>query len=244
MAELEISDVRADILDYARYVSRRAPLLYEFFEFWPTPRDFHDSSKLADCFFYNVHINAYVKDWVPGVRPPADPQVFREAFPSLMRKLVGEGSLTFCVISPDPDSFDAVKTIKEILHQQNLSYMFLRCAQKQSTHEEPLTEGVLFFEWPIDKLEDFADSWFVSAQVTVEGYINSQSILPQVAQLFYQPDTEERLRELLRSIEVGFKVWPDFNGIFLLTERLDLQALKDRLQITEFNKNLNRVLNR
>ena len=86
------------------------------------------------------------------------------------------------------------------------------------------------------KPEYLVDNWFVSPQVTIEGYISSNSVLPQIAQLFYQPDTEERLRELLRAIEIGFKVWGDFNGLFLLTEKMDLQTLKGRLQVDKFNE--------
>lgn len=236
MAELKIEDMRANILDYAPYISSRAGLLYEFFEFWPVPRNFHDPARLADCFFFNIHISSYVKNWVAGVRPPADPSTFSEAFPSLLKALVREGTLTLCVKSPDPESFNAVKTITAILQPQNLSYMLLRCSQKQGTPREPFTEGVLFFEWPITNLEHLVDNWFGPPQVTIEGYISSNSVLPQLAQLFYQPDTEERLRELLRAIEIGFKVWQDFNGMFLLTERMNYQALNDRLQVSQLNE--------
>lgn len=235
MAKLEIKDVRAKILDYERYISRRAGLLYEFFEFWPVPRNFDDPIKLSDCFFFNLHIGSYMTEWVPGVLPPPDPSVFSQAFPSLVKSLVRENTLTLCVKSVDPDYFDPLRTVKEILQPQNLDYMLMRRSQKHNKQGGSLTEGVLFFEWPTTNLEYVVDHWFMSPQVTIEGYISANSVLPKLAQLFVLPDTEERLRELLRAIEIGFKIWQDFNGIFLLSDRMNFEAIKDRLQSVELN---------
>ena len=234
MAKLEIKDVRAKILDYERYHSKRAGLLYEFFEFWPIPRNFHDPIKLSDCFFFNLHIGSYVTEWVPGVPPPPDPSAFSQAFSTLLKTLAGENVLTLHVKSLDPDYFDPLKVIKEILQPQNLDYMLLRFSKKQDNQGGVSTEGALFFEWPTTNLEYVVDNWFMSPQVTIEGYISTKSVLPKLAELFGLPDTEERLRELLRAIEIGFKIWQDFNGLFVLTDRLDLPALRERLHSESF----------
>ena len=45
--QLIVNDVRPIISDYNRYVSKRAGPLYEFFEFWPIPRNFHDPNLLS-----------------------------------------------------------------------------------------------------------------------------------------------------------------------------------------------------
>ena len=73
----------------------------------------------------------------------------------------------------------------------------------------------------------------MSPIVSVEGYISPQRVLGRLAELYFQPDTEERIRTLLRAIDIGFRVWPDNNGLFLLSDKLDSNALRERLPASE-----------
>jgi len=71
--------------------------------------------------------------------------------------------------------------------------------------------------------------------VQIEGYISSESLLGLIERLYSEPDTEQRIRALLRATEFCFKVWPDGDGLFLLTDKLDLDAFACRLEIPTLN---------
>ena len=49
---------------------------------------------------------------------------------------------------------------------------------------------------------------------------------------------------MLRVIEFGCRVWTDNNGLFLATDKLDIDVLKGRLSLDDLNRELNRVAQR
>jgi hypothetical protein len=76
----------------------------------------------------------------------------------------------------------------------------------------------------------------MSPTVTIEGYASSSSAVSAISRLYFEPDTEERVRELLRIIEFGFRLWRDNDGLFLATDKLDYDVLKGRLSLDDLEK--------
>ncbi len=229
--ELSIKDTRTTLLDYDLWRRHRTPLLRGFFKFQERQRNFTDPRAFDACSFYDLHITRYVDGWRPGAAPP-HPGLFEDFFPVILGKLVGPHERLFLRIeSSDPEYFDARSVASGILAHRNLAYVFL--GQSVGTNT-----GHLIFEWPVYELEYVVDQWFMSPQVTLEGYIGRESALTQIASLYAREDTEETIRELLTHLEFGFRVWPDNNGLFLLTDKFDVVGLEARLNVTELNQAL------
>ena len=65
--------------------------------------------------------------------------------------------------------------------------------------------------------------------VEIEGYISRRSCLGELAKLYFQPYNASTIRELLRGLELAFKVWLDNNGLFILSDKLPEEQLRKRL---------------
>ena len=88
------------------------------------------------------------------------------------------------------------------------------------------------------------NQWFMSPTVTIEGYASPSSAISAISRLYFEPDSEERARELLRIIEFGFRLWRDNNGLFLATDKLDADVLRNRLALDDLNRELSRAAQR
>ncbi len=237
--ELEIRDVRKTLLDYDFHREHGNPLLQGFFEFWGRPRQFSTPHVLADCSFFDLHVTAYVQDW-GAHNPPPHPGIFKRFFPVILRRLMGpETRLTLFVQPTDRDSFDEVNVIETLLAPKDLPYVLFSKTQVHADFSGlPIRPnvGYLVFEWSAAMLADIAERWFLSPMLSIEGYISREPALEAIAALYFRADTEERVRELLRKVEFGFKVWPDNNGLLVLTDKLDLGGIKERLQLADLNR--------
>ncbi len=231
--ELKIQDVSPESLNFEQAIKNRLSPLGEFWQFGRYPRTFSDASVFKDSFFCDLYITSYVENSVLN-SPPPHPGIFEEFFPTILSRLVREeNTLTLYVKSLDPDYFDELDVIKTQLAPRNLSYILLPNPLLPGDRRTQLDVGHLIFEWPLDSLDYVTEHWFMTPIVTVEGYISRQPVLGSIAKLYFEPDTEERIRNLLRTIEVGFRVWPDNNGLFLLSDKFDCDALKERLHVSE-----------
>lgn len=181
---------------------------------------------LDDCFFLDMHIPVYVEDW-PEPPGPAHPGVFADAFPAVLNKLIGSDRiLTLHVESSDPEYFDELTFIRDVLAPRHLEYVLL--PSRLDSHYKGRIGSVLF-QWPLDSLQHIVDNWFMSPQVTIEGYSSHHSCLGELTESFFQPYNAGMLRKLLRTLELGFKLWRDNNGIFILSDKFGDEALRMRL---------------
>ena len=196
---------------------------------------------------FDLHITAYVQEWGP-CGPPPHPGIFKRFFPTILTRLLGaRNRLTLFVQPTDRDSFDELNVIETLLVPRRLPYiLFSKTGPRGDFSGLPIRPnvGYLIFEWSTTLVDDIAERWFLSPMLSIEGYISRESALATISGLHFQEDTEERVRELLRNIEMGFKVWPDNNGLFVLTDKLDLGGLRERLQIADLNRMLQEAIPR
>ena len=166
------------------------------------------------------------------------PGIFEEFFPLILHRLIEPDSvLTLHVYGLDPPGhFDASAQAETQLKPRGLAHRFLpdSTAPLDSAH----APDRLYFEWPRDSLNYIAQEHWLhhGPWVETEGYVSRGSLLDVITRLHAQPDDESRIRELLRSTEFCFRTWPDGNAVRLLTDKLDLQALQERLRLDELNR--------
>jgi hypothetical protein len=226
---IEHRDVAQDFEQEPQYV------LEGFFSSSPRARRFSNPGVLAECGLFDLSISFYMRDW-PG--PMLHPGIFEEFFPLILHRLIESDSvLTLHVHGLDPPGhFDAREHVETQLKPRGLAYLFLpdRTAQPDSAHQPEY----LFFEWPRESLNYIAqEGWLYHGPwVETEGYVSKGPLLDVIARLHAQADDESRIRELLRSTDFCFRTWPDGNAVRLLTDKLDLRALKERLRLDELNR--------
>jgi hypothetical protein len=136
----------------------------------------------------------------------------------------------------DRTYFDELETIDKVLIPRNLSYVLLPpSAPFKKDAPVRLGAGHLIFEWPIELLDEVPQKWFHSPVIEIEGYIGNDDFLGQIARLYFEPDTELRIRALLRYIDIGFRIHQDNDGLFMASQELNIKALSNTLGLSELN---------
>ena len=190
---------------------------------------------LADCAFFDLCITYYVRNW-PGKKH--HPGIFEEFFPLILERLIAPGNiLTLFINDWEGGYFELQQHVENQLKPRGLSHVFLpdsNIAPPSGSQNRPQR---LVFEWPADSLNFILEEhWlYYGPFIETEGYVSKGPVLDKITRLYAQPDSEQRIRELLRATEFCFRVWPDGDGMLLLTDKLDLDGLKRRLRLHELN---------
>jgi hypothetical protein len=237
MADFPLVVERADyVLDPNRTLNEATR---NFFHFWRPPMHVGNRPILEPCFFFDVHVPVYVDSW-PQPPGPAHPGVFEDIFPALLGALIGRHNvLTLQIRSSDPDYFDEQTFIRDVLAPRRMAYLLFSNRVDRAWMEElaelkrplpnPTKIGNLLFERPLDSLQGIVDNWFMCPQVTVEGYSSGQSCLARLAEQYFEPYCEHNIRKVLEVLEFGFKLWRDNNGLLILSDKLNEDAIRNRL---------------
>src|SRR5713226_2810648 len=119
--ELAVKDTREYALGYGNAEGKVRRPISEFFQFGKPKSEFANPQVLADCYFYDLFITYFMKNWPSP--PPPHPGIFEDFFPEILRRLTGSNILTLFVKSSE--YFDELDTVGKILAPRNASYILL-----------------------------------------------------------------------------------------------------------------------
>ena len=234
--QLQLKDVTSTVLDYQLFEKRRLSPLYEFFQFWRYPRTFSNPTELSDVTFCDLGFE-FEPSGTSEQPAPAGWHLFGPLFREIITRLMARsGKLCLFVKGMDRTYFDELETIDKVLVPRNLSYVLLPpSAAFKKDAPVRLGAGHLIFEWPSELLDEVPRKWFLSPCIEIEGYIGKGDFLGQIARLYFEPDTELRIRELLRYIDIGFRVHQDNDGLFLASQKINTEAVRNMLGLSQLN---------
>jgi hypothetical protein len=222
-----------DKADYAFDPKRRFDqAMRSFFRFGRPLPAVDNRAILKDSFFLDLHIPLYVENWPEQPGPP-HPGIFEDTFPTILKLVAGNDSvLTLHLECSDPGYFDELSFVRDFLAPHRIDYVLLPTRLEPQYRNDM---GSLLFEWPLDSLDYIVDHWFMSPQIAIEGYSSRRSCLGRLADLYFQSYNAEAILDLLKILEFGFKVWDDNNGLFILSDKLDEDAVRARLNNEELD---------
>ena len=234
--QLQLKDITSTVFDYQLFEERRLSPLYEFFQFWRYPRRFSNPKDLSGVTFCDLSFD-YEPTGASEQPMPSGWHLFGPLFREIITRLMARsGKLCLFVKGMDRTYLDELETIDKVLVPQNLSYVLLPpSAPFKKDAPVRLGAGHLIFEWPGELLDEVPQKWFRSPVIEIEGYIGDDDFLGQIARLYFEPDTELRIRELLRYIDIGFRVRQDNDGLFMASQKLNMEALSDLLGLSQLN---------
>ncbi len=217
--------------------------LSSFMSFSPTEAGGKLPSEFSNCTLYNAYLNIPAKNWSGNSTPPPDPGLFAQCFPTLLRSLVGNNAvLTLFVKSLDPSYFDELVFIRNELKEKKSRFVLLSRQNEQDEKYSLQRSPDLFFEWsPIDA-RSIVNQWFISPQMEIEGYVSSASILAEIALTSRVAAQPKSVRDFLNGVSLAFRLWPDFNGLLVLTTGLSGSDLSGRLSTAELEKTIQSAL--
>jgi len=197
-----------------------------FFQFWRSLTAGNNRHILEDCHFIDLHIPVYVEDW-PEQPGPAHPGVFGDVFPAILSQLIGRDNiLALHIKSSDAEYFDELSFIRDVLAPRHAEYVLL---PSRLDPKYPTENGNLFFQWPSDSLQYIVDNWFMSPQIEIEGYLSRRPCLGSLAEFYFEPYGAQNIRKVLELLELGFRLWRDNNGLFIISDKLGEGALRARM---------------
>jgi hypothetical protein len=200
---------------------------HTFFGFERSSTGADDRHLLEDCSCFNLHIPLYVTKGWPEPHGPAHPGVFEDAFPAILSRLLDPDSILTLHLGPvEPRFFDELTFIRDVLTPRRMEYVML---PSRLDPKYPAKRGNLLFEWPLDSIQHIADHWFKGFLIAIEGYVSRRSCLGELAELYFQPYNAGTIRKVLRTLGFGFKLSTDNNGLFILSDKLSEDALRQRL---------------
>ncbi len=231
------------LIERAEYVMDRKLTLDKatrnFFHFWRSSPEVDNRQVLEDCFFWDLHIPVYFENW-PQQPGPAHPGIFGDAFPAIFGQLIGrESTLTLHLESTDSDYFDELSLIRDVLAPRHIEYVLL---PSRLDPQYPTQFGSLLFEWPLDSLQHIVDHWFMWPQMHIEGFASRESCLAELAALYFQPYNAYTIRRVLTTLEFGFRLWSDDNGLLVLSDKLDEEAVRKRVITPDLDATIRAVI--
>jgi len=182
-------------------------------------RAFSDKTRFDDCTFLELHINHKVS-WGAPI-----PSTFQLLFPHLMRALAPPDTIVLLsVMDPaDEGCLNPSKLVNDFIVPNNYLHFFI---DKEWADTQIST---LFFECPIDKLEILREIAYRGVVTEVEGFVFERSKVALVQTWKEMGNTDVMFRDLLRNIHFAFRLWQDYNGILICTDKFDERKLRDLL---------------
>jgi hypothetical protein len=214
----------------------RARELSEFFGFAPRRSEEESYEQFSDCSLFDIYLGSYVKDWPRQAGSPPHPGLFADCFDVLLRSVVGKDAvLTLFIKSLDPGYFDELNFIKDYLIKER--GRFLLFSHQEKDEKYPLQRVPdLFFEWSYNRAAFMVTEWFMSPQINIEGYVSVKPILPEISLWSSLASDPRTPRELLDSLNMAFRLWPDFNGMSILTNKMSSEDLVRRLDSEDLHR--------
>jgi hypothetical protein len=149
------------------------------------------------AFFSISPLGSYVKDWPRPSSSPPDPGLFADCFDVLLRDAVGQDAvLTLFVKSLDRGYFDELSFIKDCLIKEHGKFLLLSHHEKDEKYPRQRIPD-LFFEWSSKKARFMVSEWFMSPQVSIEGYVSGKPILAEISLWSSLASDRRAPRELL-----------------------------------------------
>jgi hypothetical protein len=202
---LIVTEVNWDDVSYEREA-------LELFQFARVPRLAPASIEGTKIKAVDVHYDV----WEPVASP--QPRLlsrarFERNFPSLIRDWAAAGSTSVCLFvkGPSREFFDELEIIASILQPERHRYCLL----------PPLGEwvdgevGNLLFEWPLSRIEQAVDDWFMSPSLQFEMYVGNAGLINRLAILYLEPESDEKWHRAVAETQFSLRVWPDCDGMFV-----------------------------
>lgn len=235
--QIAIEDVKDRVLKTLGSDASSSRWLAGFFRFQRPVESAGGIHGLENCFFCDLYVPSYVSEW-PSKPSPPHPGVFADIFPSLLKNLVGSGRmLTLHLRGMLREHLDELDIIEKVLWPRGLHYVLLsnQNTENLGSARSELGAGNLVFEWPVEDGLFIVQNWFFSPCVEIEGYVSKSSVLHAIPNLYFEPYGAENVRRLLDRVEFGFRLWPDNNGLCLLSKRVPLDSIQASLSNPELS---------
>lgn len=202
---------------------------YALFHFTQS-RTLRNPELFSDCTFPDLFIN-HKTQW--GAPIPGTFQVF---FEDIVRTLLPPGhKLVLNVTDLYEGYFEPNELVERVLKPNNLFYLFL----EKENGEKHLS---LFFECPIELLKTVTEQAFSSSLIDIDGFVMANPNGELFQRSVNDGNTDVMFRELVRAVHLAFAVWGDHNGLFIVTDKLDMSELRSLIDSSDIEKQIRQYL--
>jgi len=202
---------------------------YALFHFTRS-RTLSDPELFSDCTFADLFIN-HKTQW--GAPIPSTFQLFLE---DIVGTLLPPGhKLVLNVNDLYEGYFEPNELVERVLKPNNLFYLFL---EKENGEKHPS----LFFECPLELLKTVTEQAFSSSLIDIDGFVMAKPNGELFQSWVNEGNTDVMFRELVRAVHMAFAVWGDHNGLFFVTDKLDISELRSLIESSGVEKQIRQYL--
>ena len=187
---------------------------YGLFHFTPSRR-LENRELFADSTFADLFID-HKTSWGAPI-----PRTFQAFFQDIIDALLPpDHKLVLNVVDLYDGYFQQDELVERLIEPGHLFHTFI---EKEIGERRQLT---LLFECPPEFLKTVSDQFFSSSLIDVDAFVMRNPTAEHFQRSIQQGITDVMFREFIRDVYVAIAVWGDHNGLFLVTDKLDISALE------------------
>ncbi len=214
------------VLDWSVY---EGEFLAGFFHFSRYDRKLLNYESLRDCHTYMMRPVERVGGQ-PGIAGLPSLEAFQDRLTELIDAFLHPDlSLYLHIKAIDRGYFDEISVLTGTIKPLGVDYILL---PPVGSTVLPDDFGNLIFECPLSFVPHVVRNWFCCPFIEIDGYVMKKGEVGRLAECYFRPYSVETIRRVLSIMPLTFRLWPDFNGIYLFSEHAELvprilSSLKD-----------------
>lgn len=214
-----VADVKKDILSTDNWDATEDYALFHINE----RRSFRDINLFDECSFIDLYI-CHKTVW-EGIIP----STFQTFMPRILEVIMPkDNTIVLSVVdTAEQDDFRYLfidDFIKTFLSPKGYDYSILK---KKIGGE---CYSVIFFECPLMDLQILDEIAYPGTFTAVEGFVIEKGNLPLFSKWHEMGNTDVMFRDLVKKVYMAFRMWTDKNGMFIVTDKLNIPLLEEKVQ--------------
>ena len=202
---------------------------YALFHFTQS-RTLRNPELFSDCTFGDLFINDKTQ-WGAPI-----PSTFQLFFEDIVRTLLPPAhKLVLNVTDLYEGYFQPNELVERVLKPKNLFHLFL----EKENGEKHLS---LFFECPIELLKTVTEQAFSSSLIDIDGFVMANPNGELFQNWVNEGNSDVMFRDLVRAVHLAFAVWGDHNGLFFVTDKLDISEARSLIESSGIEEQISQYL--
>jgi len=226
-----INDCRTHVLNGNVWVATDDYALFHF----TSKRIITTPQIFDDCYFYDLYINDKT-EWGAPI-----PSTFQFFFPHILDLIMGQDhTLILNVVDiaerNDFRYLEEKEFVNSFLKPRGYQFFFL----DKEIHGEQFS--TLFFECSAKDAIILEEIAYPGSFTDIDGFILKREEIGLFVKWHQMGNTDVMFRELIRKVYLSFGIWSDKNGMFIVSDKLDSESLRKKLETSSIVNAINKYI--
>ena len=194
-------------------------------------RKIEDVNVFDDCIFIDLHITHKTK-WGAAI-----PSTFQFFLPNILEIIMPKDNIIVLNVVDTAERDDFRYLVNDDLVNSFLKpngYEFLFLDKEISGQRYP----TIFFECSFNDLDVLDHVAYPGTFTDIEGFLMERGKLRLFSKWYKMGNTDVMFRDLIRNVYMAFRIWKDKNGMFIVTDKLNIESLEKKVKASGIIKEI------